>query len=484
MKTVESEAKLTKAPKPPKGVKYALSVPQSVLSAELECQAYTHQYIKAGLQIDYEMNYIIIDTGGAMSWNYDSDQAFNTALIGEGTAHDGIKRFIVAMGTTSRKLLRRSELGSASLRRPTNVEDLIQDLANYWQVRKLHMTSLCPFWNVEQLLIGLIDEELKRVGMSNSTAELGKFMRPAETNQFARERRSFKRLVKRFAADSDKPSTALVAALRQHANEFNFLLTPYNLAGDPQTVEKLLARVAETRNLINKSNNLDSVDQKNDSLDGLPYGLKQLALTARDLTFWKNERLDSMSLADALVAPMYQAAADILQLPTNELFAMTAHEITQSLLQGTPVVSVATRAERQVTFCLVQHNGKITFYQPSNPRDAAVASIADVSEVHGIAASEGIVTGRAAVILKLADLKQIQLGDVLITPMTRPEYGVALDRAAAFVTDEGGLLCHAAIISREMKKPCVIATGTATNTFITGDMVEVDGSQGIVKKII
>lgn len=61
--------------------------------------------------------------------------------------------------------------------------------------------------------------------------------------------------------------------------------------------------------------------------------------------------------------------------------------------------------------------------------------------------------------------------------------GAALDRAAGFITDEGGLLCHAAIISREMKKPCVIATGNATSALKTGDLIEVDGTQGIVKII-
>ena len=55
--------------------------------------------------------------------------------------------------------------------------------------------------------------------------------------------------------------------------------------------------------------------------------------------------------------------------------------------------------------------------------------------------------------------------------------------AAAFVTDEGGVTCHAAIISREMKKPCVIGTKHATKVFKDGDKVEVDANKGVVKKI-
>ena len=58
-----------------------------------------------------------------------------------------------------------------------------------------------------------------------------------------------------------------------------------------------------------------------------------------------------------------------------------------------------------------------------------------------------------------------------------------MEKAAAFVTDMGGILCHAAIVSREMKKPCVIGTKVATKTFKDGDLVEVDAEKGIVKKI-
>jgi pyruvate,water dikinase len=58
-----------------------------------------------------------------------------------------------------------------------------------------------------------------------------------------------------------------------------------------------------------------------------------------------------------------------------------------------------------------------------------------------------------------------------------------MEKACAFVTDEGGILCHAAIVSREMRKPCVIATKKATRIFKDGDLVEVDGEKGIVRKV-
>jgi pyruvate,water dikinase len=67
--------------------------------------------------------------------------------------------------------------------------------------------------------------------------------------------------------------------------------------------------------------------------------------------------------------------------------------------------------------------------------------------------------------------------------MTDPHYLPIMKKAAAFVTDEGGLLCHAAIVARELKKPCVISTKVATKIFKDGDLVEVDANRGIIRKI-
>jgi phosphoenolpyruvate synthase/pyruvate phosphate dikinase len=72
---------------------------------------------------------------------------------------------------------------------------------------------------------------------------------------------------------------------------------------------------------------------------------------------------------------------------------------------------------------------------------------------------------------------------VFVAPMTRPEFVPYLKKAKAIVTDEGGITCHAAIVSRELKKPCVVGTKFATKMLETGDMVEVDAKKGIIRII-
>ena len=73
--------------------------------------------------------------------------------------------------------------------------------------------------------------------------------------------------------------------------------------------------------------------------------------------------------------------------------------------------------------------------------------------------------------------------DILITPMTTTDYTPILDKIAGLVTDEGGISCHAAIVSRELGIPCIIGTRIATKAFKNGDIVEVDADKGIVRKV-
>ncbi|MHB8830953.1 MAG: PEP-utilizing enzyme [Patescibacteria group bacterium] len=107
----------------------------------------------------------------------------------------------------------------------------------------------------------------------------------------------------------------------------------------------------------------------------------------------------------------------------------------------------------------------------------------DVKEVKGIGASGGKIRGRVCNVTNLSHFNKVKPGDVLVTQMTRPEYLPLMRLASAFVTDEGGLTCHAAIVSREMGKPCVIATKIGTKVFKDGDLVEVDGDSGVVRLI-
>jgi phosphohistidine swiveling domain-containing protein len=102
-------------------------------------------------------------------------------------------------------------------------------------------------------------------------------------------------------------------------------------------------------------------------------------------------------------------------------------------------------------------------------------------EIRGQPAYKGKIVGRARVIKNFSAAGDFPRGEILVTGMTDPNYVPIMEKAAAIVTDAGGMLCHAAIVSREMKKPCIVGTKIATHLIKTGDMVEVDADKGIVR---
>ncbi len=102
--------------------------------------------------------------------------------------------------------------------------------------------------------------------------------------------------------------------------------------------------------------------------------------------------------------------------------------------------------------------------------------------VKGAPASPGIAFGPAIVVKSAKDIEKVKQGDILIAPMTNPDYVPAMRKASAIVTDLGGRTSHAAIVSRELGIPAVVGSGRATKLIPQGAVVSVDGTNGIVYK--
>ncbi|MCI4333704.1 MAG: phosphoenolpyruvate synthase, partial [Thermoplasmata archaeon] len=100
--------------------------------------------------------------------------------------------------------------------------------------------------------------------------------------------------------------------------------------------------------------------------------------------------------------------------------------------------------------------------------------------VRGFGASPGIAGGTARLLRTSQEMDRLKPGEILITTMTTPDMVPAMAQAAGIVTDEGGITCHAAIVSRELGVPCVVGTRTATKTIVDGETVSVDGKSGSV----
>jgi len=98
----------------------------------------------------------------------------------------------------------------------------------------------------------------------------------------------------------------------------------------------------------------------------------------------------------------------------------------------------------------------------------------------GLGAAPGVATGIVRIINSGRDLDKVKQGDIMVTKMTMPDMVPGMKRAGAIVTDEGGMACHAAIVSRELGCPAVVGTKKATSVLLEGMEITVDGGKGIV----
>ena len=119
---------------------------------------------------------------------------------------------------------------------------------------------------------------------------------------------------------------------------------------------------------------------------------------------------------------------------------------------------------------------------PDAAKGASAGASAGQQILAGLGASPGIAVGKVALVHDVEELEKCGPGDILVTQMTTPDMVPAMRRAAAIVTDEGGMTCHAAIVSRELGVPAVVGTKKATKLLKDGLLVTVDGDKGTIQE--
>jgi len=197
----------------------------------------------------------------------------------------------------------------------------------------------------------------------------------------------------------------------------------------------------------------------------IPENLKGLISELKELTFFRTARTDGYYEILGLARPILKEVADLFNIPFKELADYDA----DSILNSSP-----NKINKPYNFLFIK-NKQFIQYEP-------IISISEDlgKEVKGTPAFKGIVRGHVKIVTHPNDLQKVNSGDVLVAQMTLPSFISAMQKASAFVTDEGSITCHAAIVAREMKKPCIIGTKNATKLLKDGDLVEVDANIGIV----
>ncbi len=199
------------------------------------------------------------------------------------------------------------------------------------------------------------------------------------------------------------------------------------------------------------------------------------------IIYYRTHRTDVMNKSAFLAMPMLKMKADSLGISYEQLLRCSANEILTNKIPSKKIL------DSRIRDCsAISENGKVFLLEGKKSReiiDFFKEDFSATTAIKGGIACKGNVKGRAKLIFNNKDFVKIEDGDILVTSMTTPEMVPIMKKASAFITDEGGITCHAAIIARELKKPCIIGTKIATQIFKDGDWVEVDADKGIVRKI-
>lgn len=192
--------------------------------------------------------------------------------------------------------------------------------------------------------------------------------------------------------------------------------------------------------------------------------------------------------ANYLVRPVFDVVAKEHGLSGwSDMNLLTADEIID-LVNGHDNYQRALIAKRQQSLFMIYND---TLNSTKLVSGAIVKRLLDAFRekvgyshtLSGTIAHRGTVRGTARVILEPGDFSRFKHGDILVAKMTSIDFVPIMRHASAFITDEGGLASHAAIIAREFGKPCIVGTRIGTSFFRDGDRVEVDAVNGIIKKL-
>jgi len=266
-----------------------------------------------------------------------------------------------------------------------------------------------------------------------------------------------------------------ILSARDFAAELKALLTGrVDLAKEIRKIKD-----APRRNLIEKKAWLARLE---------PEGrLRNLLELSEDFTHWQDERKKRTFLFTHYASSVMAEAGRRLGYSLSEMKYLVRPE----------VISLLDRADKPAKYLLKERVKKTFVYQKGNRYEAVSGPTAakfinnifqdkdysHIQDFRGLTASTGIARGRVRIVKSVKEVGKVEKGDILVAVMTRPDYIVGLKKAAAIVTDEGGITCHAAIISRELGIPCIIGTKIGTKALSDGDLVEVNANHGWVRKI-
>ncbi|MCD4705838.1 hypothetical protein K8R61_02030 [bacterium] len=202
----------------------------------------------------------------------------------------------------------------------------------------------------------------------------------------------------------------------------------------------------------------------------------------QDIIYFRNFQKETMNECQFLSLNYLSGLARFLNINIDDLLLLVPREIIDAL-EGKNKINLKKVRQRKVNFRIMLKNKKCSVYSGKIKVEKSQKSLGNFKKIRGQSAYKGKSEGLVRIIVKKDDFINFKKDEILVTSMTSVDFIDVIKKSKAIITDEGGVTCHAAILSREMKKPCIIGTKVATQILKDGDLVEVDANKGIVNII-
>jgi len=279
-------------------------------------------------------------------------------------------------------------------------------------------------------------------------------------------------------------------SIKKHSEQYSWI-RQYLFNYRPYTIDVVKERLNEImkddvdkklKSLLNKIENDNRIF--NEIIKELDIHDKFLDLIklAREYINSRDSRLKDLAIGHYNIIPLIDEFAKRLGLKYNEFIQLTIDEIKENKKDIEEI-----RQRQKENAVLIKDGEKYFYYGDSLEKSKNILEVKEdiniSNEIKGDVACKGIVKGNVRIVKSTYGLKDFNKGEILVAPMTQPDFTFAMEKAAAIITDEGGITSHAAIIARELNKPCITGTKIATKVLKDGDLVEVDADKGIVRKL-
>ncbi len=213
------------------------------------------------------------------------------------------------------------------------------------------------------------------------------------------------------------------------------------------------------------------------------FDLKNLLTYSEDFTFWQDERKKATFWTAHYFSLLLKEIGKRNGFSLEEIKYLTLEEAANIFNRKPAKEEMMNRLDNCAAVWTRKAHEVIIGKEVEELRKIVLGELdfSKIKELHGLCASVGYAKGIVKVVKSATEVSKVNRGDILVAIMTRPDYVVAMKKAKAIITNEGGITSHAAIVSRELKIPCVIGTRIAANVLKDGDIVEVDANKGLVR---